>query len=153
MITCERCGLALPRGCLKFCSRACRIAPKAICACGCGRIVKYRTSQFYDMSCRKKPCALCLCGCGRRVKYHYRKFYEWACIPRGFGADPRRRGRKKWAYQKRTEKFGELFTDLRGKNLTREDLFVLYQQVYQKGYRAGWEARRHGWKKAIQDVA
>ena len=153
MAGCLTCGKPTPRGCLKFCSRACRIIPKRVCECGCGRLVKYRTSRFYDMGCRKKPCAICLCGCGRRVKHHYRKFYEWACIPRGFGTDPRRKGRKKWAYRKRVEKFGELFGELRGKTLTREDLFVLYQRVYTMGYRAGWEARRHGWRRALSGVA
>ena len=35
---------------------------------------------------------------------------------------------------------------------TCEDLCVVFQRVYERGYMAGYNARKYGFKKAIQDV-
>lgn len=51
-----------------------------------------------------------------------------------------RKARKAYAYKKRMDAFGAIFAQLKGRQITREDLLACFLTVYTKGYNAGWNA-------------
>lgn len=136
-------------------SKHCRAKPRAICACGCGRPVKRWYNEFYETACRWRHLPtrkLCVCGCKRRVKKYQHKYFSPECIDTRARAEIARKGGVIAAHLLRHRKFGLELGRLE-RTVTREDLYVVFQRIYERGYSAGYNSKRLGFKKAIQDVA
>lgn len=136
-------------------TRSCVRRPRPICACGCGLPVKKWYCTYRTIACRwrhKPKCQPCKCGCGRIVKRPDHQYFEPTCVDRRARADFARKGAIESAKRLRRMKFGKDILQL-DRRVTREDLWVVFQRVYERGYMAGYNARKHGFKKALSDVA
>ena len=88
-----------------------------------------------------KPLPLCACGCGLPVRC---RFSTWRreCVPTSFRREGGVRGRRSYAYTRRSLRFEQdlqrLTTD--GKRITRERLLETFEAIYDRAYHIGYQA-------------
>ena len=88
--------------------------------------------------------ALCLCGCGRRVKKACRKYASQACIPPAVKRAAGQLGNRVYAFTVRRRIFEREIRQISGRQITREDLLVVFARIAKRNYLSGYNARmRH----------
>lgn len=80
--------------------------------------------------------AFCKCGCGQRVKHVRCQWATPTCVPREFRQANGRASRRVYAYNCRRRLFEAQWQKLKGRTITREDLFAILMEVYLKGRQA-----------------
>lgn len=88
---------------------------------------------------RTGPKPLCRCGCGQRVKGYENTWATPQCVPKSLRSAGAKKGRRTFAYRRRALLFrAELEVLLARPTLSREDITVAFNKVYDRGWRNGW---------------
>ena len=81
------------------------------------------------------------CGGSFQTSHAKQKYCRIACMPREIKQAAGRKARAKFTATFRMKRFGRTMARL-PQRLTREDLFIVFQEIYTRGYQAGHRQAR-----------